>query len=198
MIPDAAITSHKKISKNPKKFFKNCTFVCNFWGAGDRGERRHDLGQEKTAEFARNYLRTMDAQRAARSVGERDGESLLQRAAVRKQVERGRRIGSDVRREDVIRRLAELAFGRANDAIKLACLGGETDALMIDGMELSAVAEFKRNSAGAVEVKLIDRVKALDALYGILSGDDGSAAAALLQALEQPNESGNSDEGDAV
>lgn len=148
------------------------------------------LDKKKTADFVRTYLRTMDAQRAARSVGERDGEGLLQRAAVQKQVERARRLGGDVRREDVIRRLAELAFGRANDAVKLACLGGETDESVIDGMELSAVAEFKRNSAGAVEVKLIDRVKALDALYGILSGDDGSAAAALLRALEQPDEEG--------
>lgn len=146
------------------------------------------LDNKKTAEFARSYLRTMDVRRAARSVGEQDGERLLERASVRKRVECGRRIGGDVRREDVIRRLAELAFGRANDAVKLACLGGETDEGMIDGMELSAVAEFKRNSAGAVEVKLIDRVKALDALYGILAGGDGGAAAALLQALERPDE----------
>lgn len=146
------------------------------------------MDKRQTDAFAHSYLRTMDAQRAARSVGEEDGEALLARAAVQKSVERCRRVGGDVRREDVIRRLAELAFGRANDAVKLACLGGEADGLMIDGMELSAVAEFKRNSAGAVEVKLIDRVKALDALYTILTGDDGSAAAALFRALEQQEE----------
>lgn len=140
------------------------------------------------ADFARGYLRTMDASRAARSVGEKDGEALLERGTVRECVERMRRVGGDVRREDVIRRLAELAFGRANDAVKLACMGGEADELMIEGLELSAVAEFKRNSAGAVEVKLIDRVKALEALHGILSGGDGSAAAALLQALTAPGE----------
>lgn len=144
--------------------------------------------KEREAAFARGYLRTMDAARAARSVGEKDGEGLLRRASVQKYVERGRRLGGDVRREDVIRRLAELAFGRANDAVKLACLGGEADEPMIEGLELSAVAEFKRNSAGAVEVKLIDRVKALEALHGILSGEDGSAAATFLQALTAPGE----------
>ena len=39
-------------------------------------------------------------------------------------------------------------------------------------MDLSAVAEFKRNGNGTVEVKFVDRVKALSALYDMLGGGD--------------------------
>ena len=65
-----------------------------------------------------------------------------------------------VRREDVIRRLAELAFGKANDCVRLAL----EDDPQLSRLDLSLLSEIKRNEKGTVEIKLIDRLKALEQL----------------------------------
>jgi len=141
---------------------------------------------ERRRAFCRAYLRTMNEQAAARECGETDGPGMLARGTVRRELEQLRESRADVRREDVIRRLTELAFAPANDAVRLAYLGEPTEET-VRMLNLSAVAEFKRNSAGSVELKLIDRVKALDALYRLLDGgSEGSEA--LLRALEEDDE----------
>ena len=93
----------------------------------------------------------------------------------------------EVRREDVIEALKEIAFGRVNRGVELTYLS-EPTAQLIRKMDLSAVAEFKRNGNGTVEVKFVDRVKALSALYDMLGGGDADEAAEFLQALEQAGE----------
>lgn len=65
-----------------------------------------------------------------------------------------------IRREDVTRRLAELAFGKANDCVRLAL----EDAPRLDRLDLSLLSEVKRNDKGTVEIKLIDRLQALEQL----------------------------------
>ena len=61
-----------------------------------------------------------------------------------------------IRREDVTRRLAELAFGKANDCVRLAL----EDEPVLDKLDLSLLSEVKRNDKGTVEIKLIDRLQA--------------------------------------
>ena len=120
--------------------------------------------------FCKAYLRTMDPDRAAAEVGRRDGYKLLGREAVRARLEQMRAdAASQLRREDVTRRLAQLAFGRANDAVYLALHPELADPERLD---LSAVQELKVTEKG-VELKLVDRVRALDTLYGLLEDDDG-------------------------
>ena len=58
-----------------------------------------------------------------------------------------------MRREDVVRRLAELAFGKANDCVRLAL----EDHPKVGRLDLSLLSEVKRNEKGTVEIKLIDR-----------------------------------------
>lgn len=89
-------------------------------------------------------------------------------------------------REDVLGMLGELAFGKANDAVKLAYLSQEEVKAEIERMDLSALAELKRNSEGATEVKIIDRVKALERLMELVDGEGGMAgeAEAFYRALE--------------
>ena len=89
---------------------------------------------------------------------------------------------SQLRREDVLRRLAQLAFGRANDAVRLALRPGEVDP---EGLDLSAVAEFKVTDKGGVEVKLADRVRALETLCSLLDDGGGRGAEALYRALAE-------------
>lgn len=84
----------------------------------------------------------------------------------------------EVRRKDVTRRLAELAFGKVNDCVKLA-LGEE---VQLDELDLSLLSEVKRSEKGMVEIKLIDRLKVLEQLGKALE-EDGAEMTAFLEAM---------------
>ena len=103
---------------------------------------------------------------------ENEGKTLAQR------IRSGR-----IRREDVTRRLAELAFGKANDCVRLAL----EDEPELSRLDLSLLSEVKRNEKGTVEIKLIDRLKALEQLAQA-AGDDGDGAKEFLQALRESGE----------
>ena len=142
--------------------------------------------------FCSAYLRTMDPERAAAEAGRKDGFALLGSQSIQSRLERMRAdTAAQVRREDVLRRLAQLAFGRANDAVRLA-LG--RDGIDPEQMDLSAVAEFRVTDKGGVEVKLVDRVRALETLWGLLDGG-GQGAEELCRALAEAAEDGGWEDG---
>ena len=85
----------------------------------------------------------------------------------------------EVRRQDVTRRLAELAFGKANDCVRLAL----EDDPSLDKLDLSLLSEVKRNEKGTVEIKLIDRLRALEQLAEVAE-EDKSDMDSFLQALQ--------------
>ena len=135
--------------------------------------------------FCRAYLRTMDPERAAAESGHRDGFALLGRKRIQERLEKMRSdAAGQLRRDDAVRRLAQLAFGRANDAVKLALHAGGTDP---DQLDLSAVAEFKVTDRG-VEVKLVDQVRALETLCSLLESGEGHGAEELYRALAEAAE----------
>lgn len=76
---------------------------------------------------------------------------------------------------DVAERIAELAFGRANDAVKLVFLDPEQPEQLaeLEGLDLSMVSEVKRGGNGSVEVKLLNRIALLE-LLGQLSAPSGA------------------------
>ena len=82
-------------------------------------------------------------------------------------------------KEDVARRLAELAFGKANDCVRLV-LEENTD---VGKLDLSLLSEVKRNEKGTVEVKLVDRLKALEQL-AVLAQENGEDLESFLKALQ--------------
>lgn len=86
-------------------------------------------------------------------------------------------------REDVARRLAELAFGKANDCVRLAL----EDEPRLEKLELSLLSEVKRNEKGTVEIKLVDRLKALE-LLATLAQNQGTDLEEFLQALHESGE----------
>ena len=90
-----------------------------------------------------------------------------------------------IQRDDVVRRLAELAFGRANDCIKLVM---SSDPPM-DKLDLSLLSEVKRSEKGAVEVRLIDRLRALEQL-ALLAQENGQDLEQFLKALQPEAEEG--------
>ena len=85
-----------------------------------------------------------------------------------------------IRREDVTRRLAELAFGQPNDCVRLA-LEEMPD---LEGLDLSLLSEIKRSEKGMVEIKLIDRLKALEQLAQA-AGQSQEGMEQFLLALQQ-------------
>ena len=142
----------------------------------DRGDRPAEL-------FCRSYLRSMDPEQAEEAAGYPNGFSALESKNIRRRLERMREAASgQIRREDAVRRLAQLAFGRVNDAAQLAFYKEGTDLKKLD---LSAVSELKVTDKGGVEIKLIDRIRALEALCGILGEGTAKEAGALLQALTE-------------
>ena len=82
-------------------------------------------------------------------------------------------------REDVARRLAELAFGKANDCVKLVL----DDDAKLDGLDLSLLTELKRNDKGTLEVRLVDRLRALEQL-AVLAQSSGTDLESFLQAMQ--------------
>lgn len=84
-----------------------------------------------------------------------------------------------VTRGDVIRRLAELAFGKANDCVRLVLEEGAE----LSGLDLTLLTEVKRNDKGTLEVHLADRLKALEQL-AVLAENEGTDLESFLQAMQ--------------
>ena len=102
-------------------------------------------------------------------MGSKNGDSRL-----KKRIQSGQ-----LTREDVARRLAELAFGEANDCVRLVLEEGA----QLNALDLSLLSEVKRNDKGTVEVKLVDRLRALEQL-ATLAADSGSDMESFLKALQ--------------
>ena len=84
-----------------------------------------------------------------------------------------------IQRQDVTRRLAELAFGKANDCVRLAL----EDDPKLGKLDLSLLSEVKRNDKGTVEIKLIDRLRALEQLAQVAEAG-GEDLEQFLKALQ--------------
>lgn len=95
------------------------------------------------------------------------------RSTLKQRIREGR-----LRREDVLRRLAELAFGQPNDCVRLAL----EELPDLKGLDLSLLSEIKRSDKGMVEIRLIDRVKVLERLAQAME-EEGDGMGELLRAL---------------
>ena len=84
-----------------------------------------------------------------------------------------------VDRQDVTRRLAELAFGRVNDCVRLV-LEENPD---LQDLDLSLLSEVRRSDKGGVEVRLIDRLRILEQLTR-MTEENRTDMDAFLQALQ--------------
>ena len=95
--------------------------------------------------------------------------------ALKKRIQTG-----EVDRQDVTRRLAELAFGKANDCVRLVL----EDAPDLQSLDLSLLSEVKRNEKGTVEIRLIDRLRALEQL-AVVAEEEKTDLESFLQALQE-------------
>ena len=82
--------------------------------------------------------------------------------------------------------LKRLAFGSCTDAVYLVFADELPSPSVIEGLDLFNVSEIKRVKGGGVEVKLFDRLKALEKLFELENaGSDRSKAADLIRALTE-------------
>ena len=86
-------------------------------------------------------------------------------------------------REELLQKIEDLAGCKINDAVRLAFLSAEEQEC-VDGLDLSAITELKRNSSGTVELKFIDRLAALQWLLDHTGAEDPQAVR-LYEALER-------------
>ena len=90
-------------------------------------------------------------------------------------------------RKTLIEEIRRLAFGGANDAVKLAFL--PEDALdCIDGLDLTALRSLRRLSNGTVEIEFIDRIKLIELLLSAGQDGENGGAGSLIQALDRAAE----------
>ena len=89
----------------------------------------------------------------------------------------------------VLAGLRRLAFGSCNDAIKLAFADELPPQDELDSLDLYNVAEIKRVRGGGVEVKVFDRIKALEKLAELeRAASESGSAEALIRALTSRRE----------
>ena len=92
-------------------------------------------------------------------------------------------MSEEISREAILRELMKLAFGRCNDAAKLAFLQKE-DMAKIAKMDLSLL-DGVHTTSGGVDVKLLDRAKLIELLLAATEEPSGAEAPAggLIAAL---------------
>lgn len=88
--------------------------------------------------------------------------------------------------------LERLAFGNSNDAVFLAFSDELPHPDIISDLDLFNVSEIKKVKGGGVEIKLFDRLKALEKMFEFVNSCDSSNSAdAFINALTR-----NDDEDD--
>ncbi len=88
--------------------------------------------------------------------------------------------------------LRRLAFGSCSDVISLAFADELPSHDILSRLDLFNVSEIKRDKSGRIEIKLFDRLKALEKLYELENAfSDRDKAADLLRALSSSAEEDN-------
>ena len=118
-------------------------------------------------EFCLCFLQTGDASFSAREAGfsdaERTGRRLLCEERVIAMLERLTALQNRLLGSMAVTGYQRLAFGNAADAVSLV-YEQTTDREALGKMDLFLISEIKRPKDGAMEIKLFDRVKALEKL----------------------------------
>lgn len=116
-----------------------------------------------------------------------EGVGLLKTEECRQRIAQLRDILSDS--SSVAAGLKRLAFGSCADAVYLVFADELPPAEVIGKLDLFNVSEIKRVKGGGVEVKLFDRMKALEKLFELENAfSDRTKAESLIKALTADEE----------
>ncbi len=154
--------------RNPKS--KKYAFCCYYVTLGDVTESAVRAG------FSREEALT-------------EGIKMLESEECRKIISRLKNTLSDS--GNVPAGLKRLAFGNCSDAVYLVFADELPPPDVIERLDLFNVSEIKRVKGGGVEVKLFDRLKALEKLFELENSfSDRDKAADLIKALSDSAEDG--------
>ena len=92
-------------------------------------------------------------------------------------------------RRELVAYLRKLAKWKNNDVVKLAFLAAE-DAEQVDKLDLTGVAELKRNANGTFEAKFVDKVRVLAMLRELMEERRDGALEDFLDGLSGPGDGG--------
>jgi hypothetical protein len=149
---------------------------------------KDNLQKKQKEDFCCWYALLGNIQEAAAKAGLSEdnalcaGLRLLSSPVCRKRIKKYRELLSGS--GEVITGLKRLAFGSSKDAAVLAFAEELPPAEIISQLDLFNVSEIKRVKGGGVEVRLFDRLKALEKLFELENSfADRSSAAGLISAL---------------
>lgn len=155
----------------PVRNSKSFTFCCYYVMIGDVAESAVRAG------FSRETALT-------------EGIRLLESENCRKIISRLKSTLSDY--GNVSAGLKRLAFGNCSDAVYLVFADELPPPDVIERLDLFNVSEIKRVKGGGVEVKLFDRLKALEKLFELENSfSDRDKASDLIKALSDSAEDGD-------
>jgi len=90
-------------------------------------------------------------------------------------------------REEILRRMWQLANAGAEGAVRLACFPEEEwDGL--EELDLDGLTEFKRGSSGVVELKFVDKARLLERLLEAADHSGEEQVDRFLRAMEEKGE----------
>jgi phage terminase small subunit len=155
--------------------------------------------RSKLNAFCCNYVILGSAEEAAARAGFpresalTEGIELLKTEECRQLIAQLREVLSDS--GSVAAGLKRLAFGSCSDAVYLVFADELPPAGVIEKLDLFNVSEIKRVKGGGVEVKLFDRLKALEKLFELETAfNDRGKAESLIRALTGDGESESLDD----
>lgn len=149
--------------------------------------------------FCCNYVMLGNVAEAAAKAGVPDESALsegmkyLRSDCCRKKIAEMRQLISDS--ANIVAGLNRLAFGNCSDAVYLVFADELPPAEVISKLDLFNVSEIKRVKGGGVEVKLFDRLKALEKLFELSNAfSDRDKASDLMSALISSGEDDDTDD----
>ena len=91
------------------------------------------------------------------------------------------------KREQILKRMWQLAQAGAEGAVRLACFP-EEEWEHVDKLDLDALTEFKRGTNGVIELKFVDRVRLLERLLDAADHSGEEQVDRFLRAMEGQEE----------
>ncbi|MBQ2904782.1 MAG: terminase small subunit [Clostridia bacterium] len=142
---------------------------------------------EKERLFCSYYAQGGDARGCAARAGfsltpQRSAARLLAKSEIRTEI---MRLESERKNSSAVERgLHRLAFGSVADALRLLLCEETMSAEEIEKLDFFNVSEIKRPKGGGLEIKFFDRLKALEKLEKLGSGEE-KPQSSFIQALSE-------------
>ena len=143
---------------------------------------------QKEKLFCRLFAQTLDARQSASRAGyrlnpDKAAIKLLSRDEINEQISVFSQQASSVH-AGAKKGYHRLAFGSAADAVKLLLCADKLSPEEIEELDLFNVSDIKRPKGGGLEIKFFDRLKALERLEKLGTGEENTQSS-FVQALAE-------------